>query len=74
MFVGLFRMDNEMEDSSTQESKIVQYDGWNNAPYSDDTSSIQEQLVISYLLVKLCKERGLSVNCFHYIVTKLYCC
>lgn len=67
-------MDNEMEDSSTQESKIVQYDGWNNVPYSDDTSGIQEQLVISYLLVKLCKERGLGVNCFHFIVTKLYCC
>lgn len=65
-------MDSEFDRFSAKACNIVQYDAWQNFSYSETNESIQQQQLIMYLLVKLCKERGLSVNCFQRIITRLF--
>ena len=65
-------MDSEFDRFSAKACNIVQYDAWQNYSFSETQENIQQQQLIMYLLVKLCKERGLSVNCFQRIITRLF--
>ena len=65
-------MDSEFDRFSAKPCNIVQYDAWQNYSFSETQENIQQQQLIMYLLVKLCKERGLSVNCFQRIITRLF--
>ena len=64
-------MESDLDGFSGDGRKIIQYDAWNSFAYSENNVNIQQQQLVMYLLVKLCKERGLSVNCFQRIITRL---
>ena len=51
--------------------ELVVYDNFGDYVNADNNVDIQNQLVISFLLVKLCKERGLNIQCFQRILSKL---
>lgn len=57
---------------SMEGNELVLYNNINEYINSDGDMNIQMQLVVMYFVVKLSKERGINMDGFQRIITKLY--
>ena len=57
---------------SLEGNELVLYNNINEYINSDGDMNIQMQLVVMYIVVKLSKERGINMDGFQRIISKLY--
>ena len=61
-----------MSESSQLGKELVPYDAAALPYQREEDNGIRNQLVLTYFVLKLCKTKGLNMNCFWNVMTKLY--
>lgn len=62
--------ESDVEQSSEDNHLVLHME--KSKSYCDSDRNAGRQLFIGYLLLKLCKERGIPFNCFIQVATRLY--